>query len=132
MTRRIPAALAAMGLLLAAAPALHAQALFALTCVGTDTDFTVHYEYRWGESGEWTSADASPGYWRAFTYTYDYPGENRSPTFQVRYDDDLGDRDHRVFTSLASYAAKRQDCEGEGRTYNFHNRGQELFIGEGE
>ena len=114
--------------LLAAAGSANAATRFALTCVGTETGYTIHYEYRWGDSGAWKSASVEPGRWKNHTWDYDRPGENRSPTFQVRYDDDLGNGTNHVITKLESFAAENNNCEAEGKTYDFIAQGNELFI----
>lgn len=116
----------AVALLACAAPA-HAED-FALTCIGTQTGYSINFEYRWGEDDEWTSTTVAPGQWHLLGYHYKVPGRHQSPQLQVRYDDDLTDGVHPVVTSIRSYAAYSQDCEGEGWRYNFFERDNELFI----
>jgi hypothetical protein len=130
MDLRYPAALAA--LLLAAAPAHAAETQYALTCVGTNTDYTIYYQYRWGEDGEWHDASVDPGKWKNHTWDYDYPGEDESPQFMIRYDDDLSDGENQVITRLESYAAEYNDCEDEGKTYDFYEQDDELFVQEND
>jgi hypothetical protein len=113
-------------ILLGAVPATAQR--FALTCVGTETDDEVNFQYRWGKSDSWTQVSVEPGKWQMLTYKYDYAGENSSPQLQIRYDDDLSDDSNFVISDLDSYAAKNRYCEGEGKTYNFHQRGLELYI----
>lgn len=102
---------------------------FALTCIGTETGYTITFSYRWG-SGRWVDSSVSPGKWRPLRWNYDYPGENRSPTLVIRYDDDASSRVNTVRTEVRSYAAGVVDCEDEGRTYNFYQRGNEIFLRE--
>jgi hypothetical protein len=130
MDLRYPAALAA--LLLAATPAHAAETQYALTCVGTNTDYTIYYQYRWGEDGEWHDASVDPGKWKNHTWDYDYPGEDESPQFMIRYDDDLSDGENQVITRLDSYAAEYNDCEDEGKTYDFYEQDNELFVQEND
>lgn len=111
----------------AALPAWADEPGFALVCIGTATDYPVHFEFRW-DGGEWESTSVAPGGWKLATWPY-ADGGRASPTPQVRYDDDLGDDVHRVVTDLTVYAASTRDCEGEGATYDFHERDGELFIG---
>ena len=103
---------------------------FALTCIETNTGYTINFQYRWGEEDGWTSTSVEPGRWRMTWHMYDYPDENRSPQLQVRYDDDLTSSSNYVITSLDSYAAYKKDCEGEGKKYRFWSRHSELFIGD--
>jgi hypothetical protein len=120
--------------LLAGAAALHIQPAhaagtqFALTCVGTETSGTINFQYRWGATDEWQSSNVTPGRWKIFTYRYRDEGENRAPQFEVRYDDDMSSRVNLVRTKIASYAARTDNCEREGYTINFVNRGGELFL----
>ncbi|MGC9505032.1 hypothetical protein [Baaleninema sp.] len=106
----------------------NSRARFALTCVGTETGDTINFQARWGSNDTWESYSVRPGRWAMFTHDYDYPGENRSPQFQIRYDDDLSSDVHIVITDLDSYAAENRYCEGEGATYTFHSRGLELYV----
>jgi hypothetical protein len=129
MKTTMTAAFAAALLLCTASPA-RAEATMALTCIETDTNYTIRYQYRWGDNDEWKDTSVEPGYWNEHWWEYDYPGENRSPTFQVRYDDDLGEGSNFVITKLSSYAAESKDCEGEGKTFEFWADGNELNIGE--
>jgi hypothetical protein len=131
MDLRYPAALAALLLACASAPA-HAETQYALTCVGTNTDYTIYYQYRWGEDGEWHDASVDPGKWKNHTWDYDYPGEDESPQFMIRYDDDLSDGENQVITRLDSYAAEYNDCEDEGKTYDFYEQDNELFVQEND
>lgn len=101
---------------------------FALTCIGTETSDTINFEYRWGSNDSWTQTDVSPGRWAMLTYKYDYPGKNRSPQLQIRYDDDLSSDSHYVISDLQSFAAVNRYCEAEGKRYNFHARGLELYL----
>lgn len=113
-------------LLIGAAPA--AAQRFALTCIGTQTGDEVHFQYRWGSDEPWTQASVKPDEWRTLTFKYEYAGENSSPQLQVRYDDDLSSESNLVVSDLESYAAKNRYCEAEGKTYNFYQRGQELYL----
>ena len=103
---------------------------FALTCLGTETGGEVNFQYRWGPDDSWSNSSVAPGKWQMLTYKYDFRGENRSPVLQVRYDDDLSSDTNWVITDLESYAAVNRYCEGEGKTYNFYQRGLELYIAE--
>lgn len=122
------------GAFLLAAAALHAPTAqaagerFALTCIGTEIGGVVHFQYRWGPSDEWKTASAKPGRWQAITYQYRFPGENRSPKLELRYDDDLSSRANWVRQKVNSFAARSHDCEGQGFTYNFVARSGELFL----
>ncbi len=131
MKLRYPAAIAALMLAGASAPA-HAATQYALTCIGTDTNYTIHYQFRWGESGDWQDASVEPGKWKNHTWDYDYPGENESPQFMIRYDDDLSDGENHVITRLDSYAAEYNNCEDQGKTYDFYEQNNELFVQEND
>ncbi|WP_460831536.1 hypothetical protein [Lysobacter humi (ex Lee et al. 2017)] len=108
-------------------PAQADEPRFALVCIGTVTDYPVNFDFRW-EGGDWEATSVAPGGWKLATWPYT-DEDTRAPTPQVRYDDDLGDDVHRVVTDLSVYAADTEDCEGEGATYDFHERDGELFIG---
>lgn len=103
--------------------------LYALACVGTETGYTVNFAYRWGTQS-WQQRSVAPGRWIKLYWNYDYPGENRSPTLTIRYDDDLTNRSNMVRTDLKAYAAAYLDCEKQGKTYNFYARGDELYVQE--
>lgn len=108
-------------------PARADEPRFALVCIGTETDYAVNFEFRWGD-GDWEATSVEPGAWKLAMWPY--RGDERSaPTPQVRYDDDLGEGVNRVVTELGVYAAGSEDCEAEGATFDFHERGDELFIG---
>lgn len=131
MTLRHSAVLAAL-LSCFASGTVRAEALYALTCVGTNTEYTINYEYRWGEDDEWKTASVEPGHWKMHSWDYDYPGEASSPQLAIRYDDDLGDGANHVVTNLDSYAAEYKNCEDEGKTYDFWERDNELFVQEND
>ena len=101
MNLRYPAAVAVLLLAGASAPA-SAETRFALTCIGTDTSYTIYYQYRWGEKGEWKDTSVDPGKWKNHTWDYDYPGEDASPTFMIRYDDDLSDGENFTTPAVAN------------------------------
>lgn len=94
----------------------------ALVCIGTETGEAVNFQSRWGDDGTWSSNSVAPGKWRILSYPYDYPGENRSPGLQVRFDDDLSSDRHMVIVKVDAYAAAGKSCEKEGATYNFYAR----------
>lgn len=125
---------AKLGLLLllplAQMPSAHAGAArYALACVGTETGYTVNFSYRWGSEG-WRQMSVAPGKWIKLYWTYEYAGQNRSPTLTIRYDDDLTNRSNFVRTDLKAYAAEYLNCEDQGKTYNFYTRGDELYVQE--
>ena len=103
---------------------------FALACVGTETGYTVNFSYRWGTSGQWRTSSVEPGRWIKLMWNYDRPGENRSPKLAIRYDDDTTSRTNIVVTDLRAYAASQSNCEDQGKTYNFYQRGNELYVQE--
>jgi len=103
---------------------------FSLACVGTETGYSVNFSYRWGSSGQWRSSSVQPGKWIKLMWEYNYPGENKSPKLTIRYDDDTTSRSNVVRTDLDAYAASRSDCEDQGKTYNFYQRGNELYVQE--
>lgn len=103
---------------------------FALTCIGTETGYTVNFAYRWGSSGQWKSSSVAPGRWVKLMWNYEVPGENRSPQLTVRYDDNTTSATNIVRTDLKAYAASDSNCENQGKTYNFYQRGTELYIQE--
>ena len=106
------------------------SARFALTCVGTETGYTIPFTYRWGNSGQWRSASVEPGRWVKLMWNYDYAGENRSPQLRIRYDDNTTRAVNIVNTPLNSYAASSSNCEDQGKTYNFYQRNNELYVQE--
>jgi hypothetical protein len=129
MDRGMTRGLATLGLLMAsilAAPTVSAKN-FALACVSSATGDTIYFEYRWGND-DWEAVTAEPDQWQMLMWHYNYRNENRSPQLQVRYDDDMSGREHYVITDLEAYAANDENCEGEGKTYHFHDRGSELFL----
>lgn len=128
--RRLLCALIPLGLVSLPLPASAQRTQFALACLGTETGYTVNFSWRWGDSGRWTQSSVAPGKWKGFRWNYDYPGENRSPNLNVRYDDDATGGTNYVVTKLAAYAAWQEDCEGQGKTFNFYQRGNELYIQE--
>ena len=103
---------------------------FALACIGTETGYTVNFSYRWGSTGTWKSSSVAPGKWVKLMWNYEYPGENRSPQLTVRYDDNTTTASNIVRTDLKAYAASDSNCENQGKTYNFYERGTELYIQE--
>lgn len=94
----------------------------ALVCVGTETGETVNFQARWGDDGAWSAKSIAPGKWQILTYPYDYPGENRSPALQIRFDDDLSSKSHMVIVKVNAYAAVGENCEKEGATHNFREQ----------
>ena len=134
MTRRFMsvAAVRVMGLAIVggiAADAMAAGSTHALTCIGTNTGESVNFSYRWGESGDWQGTTVRPGKWILLSWRYKYADYNRSPTLEVRYDDDYTDVAHMVRTKLNSYAVSdHRDCEGQGLRYEFRLRGNELYL----
>ncbi|MBJ7898721.1 MAG: hypothetical protein GC158_02110 [Cyanobacteria bacterium RI_101] len=103
---------------------------FALACIGTETGRTINYFYRWGDKGDWNQGSVAPGKWKKMIWEYDYPGENRSPQLTIRYDDDATSRTNFVRTKISPYAARGSNCEDHGKTYNFYQRGDEIYIKE--
>ena len=106
------------------------SARFARACLGTETGYNINFSYRWGNSGRWNSASVAPGKWQMLMWNYDYPGENRSPKLTIRYDDNNTSTSNIVLTDLEAYAARQSDCEKQGKTYNFYERGTEIYIQE--
>lgn len=100
---------------------------FALACVSSATGDSIYFEYRWGND-DWESVTAEPDQWQMLMWNYDRRNQNRSPQLQIRYDDDMSNSENYVVTDLEAYAADSEDCEGEGKTYHFHDRGGELFL----
>lgn len=101
---------------------------FALTCVSSATGDTIYFEYRWGSDDDWESVSAEPDSWQMLMWKYDEYDVNNSPQLQIRFDDDLSRFENYVRVDLESYAATSEDCEGEGKTYHFHDDGGELDI----
>jgi hypothetical protein len=64
------------------------------------------------------------------TWNYDYPGQNSGPRLYVHYDNDATDGENYVRTEIVPYAARGMDCENAGKTYNFYQRGNLLYIQE--
>lgn len=120
----------ASALLLSAIAAAPAQAgtKYALTCIGSETGYTINYQYRWGNNGSWQTASVKPGAWKNHRYNYKYEGENSAPQLQVRYDDDASSGSNMVITKLDSYAASYNDCEAQGKTYDFYETRGELNL----
>jgi hypothetical protein len=130
--RRAARPLAVAAATLFTAIAAQARAEFGLTCIGTETGSTINFQYRWGDSGNWQTTSVQPGKWQAIRWTYDHPGQNRSPTLVIRYDDDLSGGVNMVRQKVKTFAASAVHCEREGYTYNFRNRGGELFLDDEE
>jgi hypothetical protein len=105
-----------------------ADTQFALTCIGTETGSAVNFQYRWGEDSEWRTSRTRPGSWQVISYRYQYPGQNRSPQLELRFDDDMSSRVNTVRQKVKSYAARTKQCESEGASYNFIDRDGELFV----
>jgi len=81
-------------------------ARYALACVGTETGGKVNFQVRWGSNDSWVATSVNPGKWKVLTHQYDYPGENKSPQLQIRFDDDLSNDSHMVIVDLNAYASR--------------------------
>lgn len=108
-------------------PVAAKEAVFSLTCVGTETDYPINFQYRWGNS-KWKTVNVGPGKWKLLKHKYQYPGENRSPELHVRYDTDLTARSAFALSELKSYASPASNCERYGRTYNFHAKNSKIYL----
>ncbi|MCP9849680.1 hypothetical protein KBY88_07625 [Cyanobium sp. Morenito 9A2] len=109
-------------------PSYSQQQRYALTCLGTNTGTKIKFQYRWGDSGAWNEDTADPGRWTKMLWEYETPGQNKSPTLTVKYDDDYTSSTHIVTTPLKSYAARDLNCERSGKTYNYYLKSSELVI----
>ena len=113
-------------------PAQAAGETMGLTCLGTKTGYAVTFRYRWGESDSWSDLiSVSPGEWHWIKHDYDYPGQNSSPLLQIMFDQDATAGVSYTIYNLKAYAAFSQDCEGQGKTYYFYQRGNQIRVEDG-
>ena len=94
-----------------------AQEHYAVTCISTATDTTVHFFYRYGNN-EWKLIEVSPGESHYMSWEYDYANQNRSPQLQIRYND-IPDTQHFTTYNVKGYASSSQNCV-EGKQYEFY------------
>lgn len=91
---------------------------YAVLCIRNETNLDINYSYRWG-NGSWKKSKVSLGGSKWHSYSYDYPGENRSPTFYIDFDYSLRDGQNlRKDYVLDKQAAQDQKCS-QGAQYLF-------------
>lgn len=89
---------------------------YGLICLRNDTDITINYSYRWG-SGNWQSSNVDMGRVRTHWWTYE-SGSRTSPTFEIRFDEDLSSRSYNREYSLQRHASAATNCD-DGYEYEF-------------
>ena len=62
---------------------------YGIVTVHNKTQWTIKYSYRIG-NGAWHQASVEPGRLRYYWHEYDFANENRSPSFHIRFDSDMG------------------------------------------
>src|SRR5262245_15787385 len=58
--------------------------------LSNQTDVTVHYQYKIGPGGRWTTARLAPGDKREYWHRYSYHDQNHSLPCYVRFDSVVG------------------------------------------
>jgi hypothetical protein len=94
---------------------------YGIVTIHNKTDVTINYAYRIG-NGAWRQTSISPGNYRYYYHQYAFANENRSPTFHIRFDSDLGPG-----IAMKGYVFKRNPAAWPnadfGRHYNFKRTG---------
>jgi hypothetical protein len=62
---------------------------YGIVTIHNKTEDTLNYSYRIG-NGAWQQASIKPGHYRSYSHEYAYANENRSPSFHIRFDSDMG------------------------------------------
>jgi hypothetical protein len=95
---------------------------YGIVTIHNKTNSIINYWYRWG-NGPWYQRSLEPGHYRYFYHQYDFANENRSPSFQIRFDS--GARSG--FVATKGYALKRKPAPWPnpefGRHYDFKDVG---------
>jgi len=114
--------LAALALTVAATLGLSGTAKadnhYAVVGLRNDTNVPLNFTYRWGDHGEWKERTIPAGGRMWFSWTYDYPNENRSPWLYIKVDEDLSDNDSFATYRLRAAAAVGQSYD-QGKKHAF-------------
>ncbi len=110
-TVAIVAAVALGSLFVAPTQAHAAKNNYAMTAIKNPTGMKISYYFRWGKDAEWKSYSVDAGSSRWHSWEYDFVNENRSPTPQIKFDEDLSDDvEWRVY-DLKAFASPSQDID---------------------
>jgi hypothetical protein len=117
-TAALTKALVCAVMALAPAGAQYQDTHYAAVTIANPTGATLHYQFRWGETGAWQSFSLPPGSRRLHTWEYDYANQNRSPVPYLRYDWIGGNAqfDEKVHR-LEAYAVPARQFEGSKQYY---------------
>jgi hypothetical protein len=62
---------------------------YGIVTIHNKTPWTIKYSYRIG-NGPWHQTSVEPEHHRYYWHKYDFANENRSPSFHIRFDSDMG------------------------------------------
>ncbi len=112
----------ALGSLLVPTQAQAATNKYGMVSIKNPTGMRINYYFRWGKDADWKSFSVDAGSTRWHSWEYDFANENRSPTPQIKFDEDLvGDATWRAY-SLEAYRAPTQEIE-YAKKYKFGKKG---------
>jgi hypothetical protein len=109
----------ATGLLMGSASAALAGNHYAAVDIRNPTNNLLHYEFRWGKTGEWQSFTVEPDAVRTHWFEYSYTDQDSSPTPEVRFHYNPAESvpDFKVY-DLEAYAVPDREI-GNGMPYSF-------------
>ena len=90
---------------------------YGILTIHNNSDDSINYSYKIGD-GNWHQAVINPGERDYYWNKYDYPNENASPSFQIRFDSDLGPGTSWKVYTLRACSATSIDPD-LGRDYDF-------------
>jgi|GEM_PF-6761633 len=91
---------------------------YALVCITNETNHSINFGYRWGDSGSWSDVTLAPDRAYRFWWTYD-EGSRNSPEFNIRFDENLTSYTYWRYYDLERYAVPSTDSCNAGRQYHF-------------
>jgi hypothetical protein len=103
-----------------------------MSCIQNLTNFELHYQTRWRDTGEWERFTLTPGQWRSHYWNYAYANQNSSPKLYVKFDHDLrADGSQYKEYWLKKFSRPTSDCnlinEREQFKYTDNNTKIDLF-----
>lgn len=105
-------------LVLGSGEAQAAKNRYAMVAFRNNQDFTINYYFRWGKDAEWKLVSVKPGEYHWHSWEYEFLNENKSPTPQIKFDQDLSDATDWVIYNLKAYASPDQDVDN-AKVYKF-------------
>ena len=106
----------------------HAQSnRMGLTCVGNKSGSRINFSFQFGD-GQWRPTSVNPQHWRPISFGYDFINQNSGPVLRVRFDADTSSGTYYVTQELKQYASPTSNCNANGRKYNFHQRGNRIYL----